>query len=77
MPKKKKNVRPGKKCRELCEKLLKIKVPLTTSLGAVDFLLLKGAGPLSDEQRRFLEVAKKNLGKLFSEIQAFLDFAGK
>jgi|GEM_PF-3579977 len=75
-PKKKKN-RPGKEWKAFCGRVKELKVPLSTSIGAINFLLLNGAGALSDKQKRFLEVAKKNSEKLFAELQKFLDSTQK
>lgn len=53
----------------LRDKLKAMKNPLTTSLGALDVVLLGGVGELKQEQRRFLEVAKQNLEKVFIEVE--------
>lgn len=53
----------------LKSQLEEMKVPLSTSLGALDVLLLDGMGELKPEQRCFLEVAKQNLEKVFGEIE--------
>lgn len=53
----------------LKERLNEIKNPLSTSLGALDVVLLGGMGELAQEQKRFLEVAKLNLEKVFIEVE--------
>ena len=53
----------------LKERLKEMKNPLSTSLGALDVVLLGGMGELKPEQRRFLEVAKLNLEKVFIEVE--------
>ncbi len=50
-----------------------MKTILSTSLGAIDLILLEGMGEISEEQKRFLGVAKKNLESLFAEIQKLID----
>jgi len=56
------------------EKLRELKTPVSTSLGAINFILLGGRGELGEEQKRFLNVAKKNLESLFARIQDFNDW---
>ncbi|HNV85964.1 MAG TPA: hypothetical protein PKL97_03220 [Candidatus Omnitrophota bacterium] len=70
--KKRKNLSP-REVLAFCDRVKELKVPLSTSIGAIHFLLLNGAGALSDKQKRFLEVAKKNSEKLFFELQKFID----
>ena len=70
-----KNSRKGR-LAEYVEKLKEIKTPLSTSLGALDFILLGGMGELPEDQKRFLNVAKKNLESGFAEIQKFTDWLG-
>jgi|GEM_PF-3605119 len=55
------------------DKLKNMKTILSTSLGAIDLILLEGMGEISEEQKRFLGVAKKNLESLFAEIQKLID----
>lgn len=55
------------------DQLESMKTSLSTSLGAIDAILLGGVGEVSEEQRRFLGVAKRNLENLFVEIQKFID----
>lgn len=42
---------------------------LSTALGAVNFILLDGTGDISEAQRKFLSVARRNLQKLFDDFQ--------
>ncbi len=53
----------------LRDRLKEMKNPLSTSLGALDVVLLGGMGELNQEQKRFLEVAKQNLEKVFIEVE--------
>ena len=53
----------------LRDRLKEMKNSLSTSLGALDVVLLGGMGELNQEQRRFLEVAKQNLEKVFIEVE--------
>ena len=53
----------------LRRKVTEWKTAVSTSLGAINFLLLGGTGELTGEQKRFLDVAKKNLEALFGEIK--------
>lgn len=50
---------------------------LATALGAVNFILLDGAGDVSDTQRKFLLVARKNLQQLFNDFQERLKESGE
>ena len=61
----------------LRDRLKDVKNPLATSLGALDVVLLGGMGELKEEQRRFLEVAKKNLEKVFVEMEKIKESLGK
>ena len=61
----------------LRDRLKDVKNPLSTSLGALDVVLLGGMGELKEEQRRFLEVAKKNLEKVFIEMEKIKESLGK
>ncbi|HVW33838.1 MAG TPA: SpoIIE family protein phosphatase, partial [Acidimicrobiia bacterium] len=51
------------------------RTPLTLITGPVDDLLDEIAGPLSDEQRRQLEVVRRNAGRLRRLVNNMLDFA--
>lgn len=61
----------GRKRRETGAGALaaRLKTPLATSLGAVNFVLLEGAGGLREEQKRFLGVAKKHLELAFFDLE--------
>ena len=61
----------------LRDRLKDVKNPLSTSLGALDVVLLGGMGELKEEQRRFLEVAKKNLEKVFIAMEKIKESLGK
>lgn len=61
----------------LKERLKDVKNPLATSLGALDVVLLGGMGELKEEQKRFLDVAKKNLEKVFIELEKIKESLGK
>jgi hypothetical protein len=70
---KRKKKLPKERLKPFYQRLKDFKTPLSTSLGAINLILLGGAGEVPEEQRRFLGVAKKNLENLFCEIQKFLD----
>lgn len=55
------------------EKLKSLKASVSTSLGAVNLILLGGMGEVKEEQKRFLSIAKKHLEMLFVDIQKFIE----
>lgn len=55
------------------EKLKSLKASVSTSLGAVNLILLGGMGEVKEEQKQFLSIAKKHLEMLFVDIQGFIE----
>ena len=52
-----------------------LRTPMTSIKGYVDILLMGAAGPLSDQQKRFLEIVKVNSERLIVLVNDLLDIS--
>jgi len=52
-----------------------LRTPLVATQKALDVIITKAAGPVNDDQSRFLDIAHRNLGRLYALINDILDLS--